>query len=190
MRRQNRSNSFDHFPPIGLEGIRGVVESMPKQHPDEKICKPIEEKFDRRVVNDTAAFCEATAKNTVDAGFLEFMPIPDDIAGVIGLVCHHDDAGGACEVVQTERDCTPKAVWTGVANWAQSKNFFALGFEDRPSGIGGTVIDDKDFVRNRVELQLKVKVLNGGGDTSFFVTGRDDNREHGKKRWNYSFARY
>jgi len=95
------------------------------------------------------------------------------------LVGHHDDAGSAAEVVEAEGDGAAEAVGAGVADGAEGGDFFAFGLEDGPGGVGGSVLDDEDFVGDGVEVELEVEVLDGGGDAAFFVAGWDDDGEVG-----------
>lgn len=110
--------------------------------------------------------------------FLEFLPVADDIAWVVGLVSHHDDNSVAAESAQAASYGAAKAVGGGVFKGAERMNFFFLGLEDGPSGVGGSVINYKNLMRDGMEIQFKVEMLNGRGDAAFFVAGWDNNGEH------------
>ena len=48
---------------------------------------------------------------------------------------------------------------------------------DLPGAVGGAVVNHDDFVRDSAEVQLEVKVLDGGCDAAFLVAGGDDDGE-------------
>ena len=55
--------------------------------------------------------------------------------------------------------------------------------EDGPGAVGGSVVNDNDFVRHAAEIQLQVQMLQGGCDASFFIaSGNDDRQEAHKNR--------
>ena len=64
-------------------------------------------------------------------------------------------------------------------DWRRTGGIQAFGFflEDLPGAVFGAVVDDDDFVRDSAEIQLKMKVLDGGRDAAFLVTRWDDDGE-------------
>ncbi len=49
--------------------------------------------------------------------------------------------------------------------------------EDLPGAVFGAVVDDDDFMRDAAEVQLEMKVLDGGRYAAFLVTRGDDDGE-------------
>jgi hypothetical protein len=179
---EDGADAGDDVAAVGFEGVGGVVEAVAEEDADEEVGKAVEEELEGWVVDDAAAFGEAGAEDAADVGVLEFLPVADDVAWVVGLVGHHDDAGGAAEVVEAEGDGAAEAVGAGVADGAEGGDALAFGLEDGPGGVGGAVVDDEDLVGDGVEVEFEVEVLDGGGDAAFLVSGGDDDGEHGRGR--------
>lgn len=59
-----------------------------------------------------------------------------------------------------------------------------MGFflEDVPGAVGGTVVNNDDFVRDAAKVQFEVQVLDGGRDAAFFVAGGDDDGQESEWR--------
>ena len=49
---EQRLDRLDHLAPVGLEGVRGVVEAVAEEHPDEPVGEPVEHQLHPRVVVD------------------------------------------------------------------------------------------------------------------------------------------
>jgi hypothetical protein len=50
--------------------------------------------------------------------------------------------------------------------------------EDLPGSVAAAVVDDDNLVRHVVEVELKVKVFDGGADAAFFIAcGHDDGEQ-------------
>ena len=54
-----------------------------------------------------------------------------------------------------------------------------MGFclEDWPCAVFGAVVNDDDLVRDSAEVQLKMRMLDGGRDTAFLVADGNDYRQ-------------
>ena len=179
---EDGADAVDDFAAVGFEGVGGVVEAVAEEGADEEVGESVEEELEGWVVDDAAAFGEAGAEDAVDVGVLEFLPVADDIAWVIGLVGHHDDNGVAAEGIKARSDGAAEAVGSGVLKGTEGGDFFFLGLEDGPGGVGGSVVDDENLMGDGVEIQLEVEVLDGGGDAAFFVAGWDDDGEHFREK--------
>jgi hypothetical protein len=77
-------------------------------------------------------------------------------------------------MLKTKSNCTPKPMLAEISYRAQSGNRRAGGLQDFPRGIRTPVVHDDDFVRNLVEPQFNVQVLDGRTDTLGFVPRRND----------------
>ena len=66
----------------------------------------------------------------------------------------------------------------------RSRSVEAVGFflEDLPGAVGGTVVNNDDFVRDTAEVQLEVQMLDGGRDAAFLVAGGNDDEEEAQGR--------
>jgi hypothetical protein len=64
----------------------------------------------------------------------------------------------------------------------EGRDAVACFLENAPGLISAAVVHDDDFVRNVVEAQLHVKLLDGGCNAALFVTSRDNDAEAMKGR--------
>ena len=53
--------------------------------------------------------------------------------------------------------------------------------EHAPGGVRAAIVHDHDFVGNLLQAQFEMEVLNGGGDTAFFVAGRNHHGERAER---------
>ena len=91
---EDGADAVDDFAAVGFEGVRGVVEAVAEEEADEKVRGAVESELEGRVVDHASVLKEAATENAV-VPFVEFFPITDDIAAVVGFVGHHDDDGVA-----------------------------------------------------------------------------------------------
>jgi hypothetical protein len=71
----------------------------------------------------------------------------------------------------TEAVCNsaPEAVVAEVLDWFAFRDAGVDLLEQVPRRIGAAIVDDHDFVRNLLQAQFEVKVLDGGSDAALFV---------------------
>lgn len=62
----------------------------------------------------------------------------------------------------------------GDGRWGRGVKAFSLLLEDWPGAVGGTVVNDDDFVRDTAKIQFEVQVLDSGCDAAFLVARRND----------------
>jgi len=117
--RQDRADAVDDLFAVSFEGVGGVVEAVAEEEAHEGVGQAVHEEFDRRVVDGAASLHEAAAEDAVVA-FVEFFPIADDIAAVVGLIGHHNDGGVAGHGVQTTNNRSPKPVGGGILHAVQN----------------------------------------------------------------------
>jgi hypothetical protein len=125
---------------------------------EKQVRQTIQPQFEEWVINHATALDEAAAKDTVKA-FVQFLPVTDDVAAVVGFVCHHNDYGVALHVIESADDSSAKSVTAFILNGVQIRNAL-LHFEQLfPGPILAAIIDDYDFVRDIVEAQFDVKLF-------------------------------
>src|ERR1019366_5469846 len=74
---------------------------------------------------------------------------------------------------------SPKAVLARVLQRPDGRKAGTEFSEHAPCVVGAAVIHDQDFVRDAVEPQLEVQVLDGGCNATRLVTCRYDDRQQG-----------
>ena len=174
MRGEERLATFNDGAAVGLECVGGVVKRIAEEHADEEIGDAIEAQFEPRVIDDAAALHEARAENCVPA-FVQHIPIADDVAAIVGFIGHHDHGGVAFHLVQTCDDGAAEAVWWAVPDQACFRDTLAERRHNGCGAIGAAVVNDDDFVRDIVEAQLEMKMLDGGLDATLFIACRNYN---------------
>lgn len=176
MRGEDRADAIDDFPAIGLEGVRCIIQAVAEEEPDEKICRSVQGELKGWVVDHTAVLDETAPKDALVA-FVEFFPVADNIAAVVGFVGHHDDNGVANHGIKATRDGATEAVRSGVFDGTQGRDFCGFALQNLPSGVSGPVIHHNDFMGNAAKGEFEVEMLNGRGNTALFVARRNDDRQ-------------
>ena len=174
MRGDERPAALDHFPAIGLKGVRRVVEFDAEKNFEEKVGQSIQEQFDLWIIDHASAFDEPAAKNAVVA-LVQPIPVTNDVARIVGFVRHHDDNRVATHLIEPPGDRAPKSVRPGILGRGQVGNPCAHALENFPGAIRAPVVHHDDLVRDVLETQLNVKMLHRGSDAAFFVARRDYN---------------
>jgi hypothetical protein len=84
--------------------------------------------------------------------------------------------------IETVHDGPAKPVCPVIAQRSQLGHRQLRPLENRPRVVGAAVIDDKDFVGNRLALQFAVEVLDGCRDTARLVARGNDHGEQRQRR--------
>ena len=113
VRGKDRPHAVNDGLPVGLEGIGRVVEPVVEKDTHEGVRQAVHDEFYGRVINRLPPFDKPASKNAV-VSLVEFLPIPEDIFAIIGIVGHHDDNSIAGHGVESSRDCAPDPVRPGV----------------------------------------------------------------------------
>lgn len=119
VRGEDGADAVDDFFAVGFEGVGGVVKAVAEEESHEGVGQAVHEKFDRRVIDGAAAFHEAAAEDAVVA-FVEFFPVTDDVAAVVGFIGHEDDRGIAGHGVEAEGNRSSKTMRTLVLDRAEN----------------------------------------------------------------------
>jgi hypothetical protein len=86
-------------------------------------------------------------------------------------------------------DRAPETMRPRILNRAESGDFGGFALEDLPCGVCGTVVHHDNFVRNSVQSNLEVEMLDGGSNATLLVPRRDDNREQRERSSGLGFRR-
>src|SRR5215470_9537375 len=89
MWRNQRTAAINYSFAVRLESVCGVVQSDAEKYLQEKIGHSIQNQFHPRIIDHASAFHKTAAKNTFVA-FIEFLPVTDDIAAIVGFIRHHN----------------------------------------------------------------------------------------------------
>src|SRR5206468_3104284 len=116
--------------------------------------------FKARILNDAAAFDEATAEDAFPA-LVEELPITHGICGRIGGVSHQDGAGISAHMVETTNHGAAKAVWTGILNGYERGDFALEFLQHHPSPVAAAIVDDNNFMRDIFRDKRLVQISQG-----------------------------
>ncbi len=117
--RKDGADAVDDFFAVGFEGVGGVVEAVAEEEAHEGVGQAVHEELDGRVIDGAAALHEAAAEDAVVA-FVEFFPVTDDVAAVVGFVGHKDDGGVTGHGVEAEGDRPTETVRAGILHAVQN----------------------------------------------------------------------
>ena len=109
MGRNQRPAPIDGGFPISFERVGCVVELNVEDQLQKPICKPVYPELQPGIIDDATTFQESAAKYTVPP-FVEFLPISNDIAAVVGLIRHHNDSGVSRHAIQSMNNRPAKTV--------------------------------------------------------------------------------
>ena len=128
-----------------------------------------------------AAVLDARAADAVPA-FVQHLPVADDVAAIVGFVRHDDHHGISRRGVDSLDDRTSEPVQSFVLDGPKFRVRGAELFENGPRLVGAAVIDHDYFMGNIVQTQFEVKMLDGRGDTPFFIPRGHDHAEQRQRR--------
>src|SRR5262245_19274683 len=117
--------AVDNLFAISFERICRVVQADAKQNFDEVISQPIEKQLHLRIINRTATAHEAAAKNAI-VPFIEFLPIPHNVAAIVRSISHHNDGSIARHMSESVTDRAPESMRRRIFHGPQGGNA-ALG---------------------------------------------------------------
>src|SRR3954452_8971747 len=85
-------------------------------------------------------------------------------------------------MVEAADDRAPESVQTFILDGMKSWHAVPCLLEDAPGMIPAAIVDHNNFVRDIVETQLYVKLLDGGSDAALFISSRNDDAKTMKLR--------
>ena len=109
--------------------------------------------------------------------FLQFLPVPDDVAAVVRFVGHHDDDGLAAGRLDPADNGPSESVTALVPDGMQLGDALFEALQHLPRAVPAAIVNDEDLVRDAVERQFEMKMLDGARDRRLFVTGGDDHAQ-------------
>src|SRR5579864_4363405 len=111
---QDWLDAVDHLAAIQLECIGDIVVVKSEKKPDDIVCKPVENQFGSRIVDELGSRNESGTKYTIHAGLRHLAEKKNQILRSIGSIGHVNGRGAAAEVLQTAADGQSKAGAIGI----------------------------------------------------------------------------
>ncbi len=88
---------------------------------DEPIGQSVQTQLEPRIIDDSSTFDKTASEDAVPT-FTEFLPVSDDVAGIVALVGHHDDHRIPARGINTANNRAAKAFLAGILNRTQFGN--------------------------------------------------------------------
>jgi hypothetical protein len=104
-----RAAAVNHFLSVCFERIGRVVVAGMEQKLQKPICQPVDKILQLRIVNRSSSLDETASENTIDP-LVQFFPVHDDIATIIGLIRHHNNHRVTLHAVEPLDDRSAEAV--------------------------------------------------------------------------------
>ena len=163
--------SFFARSPHRFEGATGIADAVLGEAGADRVGEFGGEPFGKSVFA-----VGAVAANQVVA-FVEFFEEARDVGGVVLAVAIHEEDGIAASGVDPG---VHGAALAGVLGKTQDADF-GPGGDAGEGGVGGFIVDEDNF--EGASLEGVADFFAQGCDVVFFVIERDDDGEHGRRRW-------
>jgi hypothetical protein len=108
---------------------------------------------------------------------IQLLPIPDDVATVIALVSHHYHNGVAVYLLQAAHNSATETVRSVILDRIYLGNTPPQLIEDLPCFVRAAVVNNDNLVRDVMQPQLYVEMLDGGRNAVLFIARRNHHRE-------------